>query len=182
MNMAKGQSFQSAPQQGAKRKSRGFRPGGGLIQAQLRMAGERRGFAVSRLLTHWPEVVGEDIAAMARPVKVSYARQGFGATLTVLTTGARAPLLEMQKEQIRTRVNACYGYNAISAVRITQTAPTGFAEGQVAFGTRPAEPPRPQATPEVTQKARGLALEVRNTDLRTALETLGRNVLSKDKT
>ena len=43
-------------------------------------------------------------------------------------------MLEMQKEQLRAKVNAVYGYNAIARVRITQTAATGFAEGKVAFG------------------------------------------------
>jgi len=165
----------------AKRKARGFVPTSGLIQAQLRRAGETRGFAVSRLLTHWTEVVGTDIAAMARPVKVSYGRQGFGATLTVLTTGARAPMLEMQKDRIRERVNACYGYNAISAVRITQTAPTGFAEGQVAFETRPKAQASQEPAPDVVAKAEGLAHDVGDAGLRSALEALGRNVLSRKK-
>jgi len=138
-----------------RRRSRGFLPASGLIQKQLRRAGETRGFAVSRLLTHWVEVVGTDIATMARPVKVSYGRQGFGATLTVLTTGAQAPMLEMQKNRIRERVNACYGYAAISVVRITQTAPTGFAEGQVAFETRPKFPLDDALAPEAVTQARG---------------------------
>jgi len=162
----------------ARRKAKGFVPTGGLIQSQLRRAGENRGFAVSRLLTHWVEVVGADIAGVARPVKVSYGRQGFGATLTVLTTGARAPMLEMQKDRIRERVNACYGYAAISAVRITQTAPTGFAEGQASFEVRP-KARVVETSPKVAQEAQGLARDVGNDELRTALERLARNVLSR---
>lgn len=168
----------------AKRRSRGFQPSGGLIQAQLRQAGGARGFAVTRLLTHWAEVVGEDIAAMARPVKVGYGRQGFGATLTVLTTGPHAPVLEMQKDRIRDRVNACYGYAAVSIVRITQTAPSGFSEGEVTFSTRPTAPPDAGGSvpsPETCSKAAGLAGSVGDTDLRQALETLARNVLSRRK-
>ena len=67
---------------------------------------------MTRLLTHWEEAVGQDIAAIARPVNIGYGRGSFGATLTVLTTGAQAPMLEMQKEQLREKVNAVYGYNA----------------------------------------------------------------------
>lgn len=103
---------------------------------------------MSRLLTHWAEVVGEDVARLALPVKVSYPRDGFGATLTVLTTGASAPLVQMQAPAIRDRVNACYGYNAIARITITQTAPTGFADGQVAFAPAPRrEPPPPTPQP-----------------------------------
>ncbi|MBT26349.1 MAG: RNA-binding protein, partial [Rhodobacteraceae bacterium] len=102
--------------------TKGFARTSALLQSRIRKAGESRGFAVTRLLTHWPEVVGEDIAAIARPVDVKYGRSGgFGATLTLLTTGAQAPMLEMQKDQIRQKVNGVYGYNAIARIRITQT-------------------------------------------------------------
>ena len=100
----------------------GFKRTASLLEGRIRRAGESRGFAVTRLLTHWDEIAGPDLAAMARPVEVKYGRQNFGATLTLLTDGARAPLVEMQKEQLRQKVNAAYGYNAIAKIRITQTA------------------------------------------------------------
>lgn len=157
-------------------RGRGFRQTASLVQRQIRQAGESRGFAVSRLVTHWAEVVGDEIAETALPVKVSYGRKGFGATLTLLTTGARAPMLAMQKDTIRQRVNACYGYSAISHIAITQTAPVGFAEGQVAF--QPAEPATKAPTEAVRNKARKVAEEIGNQDLRSALEMLAQNVLT----
>ncbi|MGB3314677.1 MAG: DUF721 domain-containing protein [Albidovulum sp.] len=163
-----------------RRRGRGFQPAAGLLKDRIRAAGESRGFAVSRLLTHWAEVVGEEIAAMALPVKVGYGREGFGATLTLLTTGASAPLLQMQLPKIRDKVNACYGYNAISRVVITQTAPTGFAEGQVAFAPKPKPAPEPP-DPAVQQAARTLSGEVGDQTLRAALEALGEKVLSRPR-
>lgn len=146
---------------------------------RIRTVGEKRGFATTRLLTHWAEIVGEQTARTARPVKVSYGREGFGATLTVLTTGANAPMLEMQKEQIREKVNACYGYAAIARIRLTQTAPTGFAEGQAQFAPAPKAKAEPdQAT--IDQVA-GLSENVADDGLRAALEMLGRNVLTRSK-
>ena len=159
----------------------GFKRTSALLQSSIRRASESRGFAQSRLLTHWPEVAGEEIAAISRPVEVSYGRQGMGATLTLLTTGPQAPMLEMQKEKLRERVNAVYGYNAISRIRITQTAPTGFAEGQADFTHRPrATDPEPPA-PETVQAAARLTAPVADEGLRTALESLARNVLSKSQ-
>jgi len=149
------------------------------VQTRIRVAAESRGFAVTRLLTHWPEIVGDAVARIARPVNVSYGREGFGATLTILTTGAQAPMLEMQKDQIRDKVNACYGYRAISRVRITQTAPTGFAEGQAVFApTLKFEPP---ATVGPSPEATKVASDVQNTELRLALVALADNVLNKRK-
>lgn len=158
----------------------GFSRASGLVQTRIRKASEQRGFAVTRLLTHWAEIVGDATAAVATPVNVSYGRGGMGATLSLLTTGANAPMLEMQKDQIRDKVNACYGYRAISRVRITQTAPTGFAEGQVQF--RPAAKPDATPSPEITAAASALSHDVTSPDLRAALAALGANVLSKSKT
>ena len=163
-----------------KRRRRGFEPAAGLLKDCIRQAGESRGFAVARLLTHWAEVVGEEVAAMARPVKVGYGREGFGATLTLLTTGAAAPVLQMQLPKIREKVNACYGYNAISRVVITQTAPVGFAEGQVAFAPAPAAPP-PAPDPAVQRRAAALSGDVHDATLRAALEALGEKVLSRPR-
>ncbi len=160
--------------------TRGFKRTGSVLNDQIRRAGESRGFAISRLLTHWPEIVGQDIASIARPVNVGYGRNGFGATLTVLTTGPQAPMLEMQKEQLRGKVNAVYGYNAINRIRITQTAPTGFAEGQASFDHKPKQA-KPEIPPEVVAEANKAARDVHDGDLRAALERLGRNVLSKQK-
>ncbi|MDE4097951.1 MULTISPECIES: DUF721 domain-containing protein [Rhodobacterales] len=162
--------------------TRGFARTSKLLNDQIRKAGESRGFAVSRLLTHWEEIVGADLAAMARPVKVGYGRSSFGATLTVLTTGANAPMLEMQKERLREKVNAVYGYNAISKVLITQTAPIGFSDGQVSFKYAPKENTPLQPDPQAVSEAAAAAEGVGNEELRAALERLGRNVLTKQKT
>ncbi|MDF1718880.1 MAG: DciA family protein [Antarcticimicrobium sp.] len=160
--------------------TRGFKRTATLLNEQIRRAGESRGFAVTRVLTHWAEIAGPEIAAIARPVKIGYGRTGFGATLTVLTTGAQAPMLEMQKDRLRERVNAAYGYNAISRVRITQTAPTGFSDGQARFeAPAPVQPAEP--SPEICRDATQTAGDVADDGLRAALERLGRNVLSKQR-
>lgn len=127
---------------------RGFEAAASLVSARLREGAESRGFAVARLLTHWSEIVGAETAACTRPVRVGHGR-GFGATLTLLTDGAHAPLVQMQLPRIRERVNAVYGFNAIARVTLTQTAPTGFAEGQAAFQPAPAPTPRAPSAEQV---------------------------------
>lgn len=159
------------------RKSRGFQRTSSLLQGQIRKSAETRGFSATRLLTHWAEIVGEETARIARPVDVKYGRGSFGATLTLLTTGAQAPMLEMQKEQIRTRVNQVYGHAAISAIRITQTARSGFAEGKVEFTHK--QKPTKATDPKIAAAAKTVAAPVENAELRAALEALGKNVLSR---
>jgi hypothetical protein len=151
------------------------------LQDRIRAAGEKRGFAVARLLTHWEELVGSATARIARPVKVSYGREGFGATLTLLVSGSSAPLIQMELPTIRERVNACYGYNAISHIRITQTAPEGFAEGQASFvpDQVPVHPNALATGQRAAASAGALASGVNDPALRAALERLGTNVLTR---
>ena len=161
-------------------QTKGFKRTSSLLQTQIRKTSETRGFAQSRLLTHWAEIAGDSIASISRPVEIRYGRGGLGATLTLLTTGANAPILEMQKEQLRERVNAVYGYNAISKLRITQTASTGFSEGQVSFDHRPKD--QADDTPiDISPQAQQIASDVENEELRTALERLASNVYSKSQ-
>lgn len=162
------------------RRMRGFEPASGLLRDRIRAAGESRGFAVARLLTHWAEIVGEDAARITRPVKVGYAKGGMGATLTLLVRAAQAPLVQMQLPVLRERVNACYGYNAISRISLTQTAPTGFAEGQAEFAPAPKPPARPPDA-AIAKEARDLAAGVHDDAFRLALETLGQHVLNRKR-
>ncbi len=167
-----------APYSPPSRRMRGFEGAASLVSRQIRKAGEARGFAVSRLLTHWAEIAGPDIAALCRPVKISYGKGGLGATLTLLTTGSAGPMLQMQLVPLREKVNACYGYNAISRITLTQTAPMGFAEGQAQFAPAPAIT-RPAPAPEIRRHAAQVTHDVHDEGLRTALENLATNVLSK---
>ena len=159
--------------------TKGFKRTASLVKDQIRRASESRGFAVSRLLTNWEDVVGADMAEISRPVNVSYGRQGAGATLTILTTGANAPMLEMQKDVLRDRVNAVYGYNAISRIRLTQTAPTGFADGRASFEHGPKMSEERLPDPKVKEAAHKMAAPVGDEGLRVALEALGENILTK---
>lgn len=170
----------STPRAPFRTRKPGLSRAGVLVRGQIRDATAGRGFAESKLLTEWPEIAGQDVADIARPVKVTHPRGGLGATLVLLTTGAQAPMLEMQKEQLRAKVNAVYGYNAIARIQITQTAPTGFAEGQVEF-TPARNKSNAQAAPTKMQKAEAAKQTdgVSDTALRDALAMLGANIKSK---
>jgi len=146
---------------------RGFEPAFGLMKDTVRAAGESRGFAVARLLTHWAEVAGEEMARKTRPVKIGYGKGGMGATLTLLVRAAEAPMVQMALPVLKERVNAVYGYAAISHIHLTQTAATGFAEGQAEF--TPAPKAAKQPDPATTAKARTTAEGIADPGLRGAL-------------
>ncbi|MDO5641417.1 MAG: DUF721 domain-containing protein, partial [Paracoccus sp. (in: a-proteobacteria)] len=116
-----------------------------------------------------------------RPVRIAHSRSGFGATLTLLTTGASAPLIEMWLPALRERVNACYGYNAIARIQVTQTAPTGFAEAQAQFSAAPAPGPAARLPDARTRcEAESLAANVTDPALRAALTRLAMLKLTRE--
>ena len=167
------------PSPNADHRMRGFEPAFGLMKDAVRSAGESRGFAVARLLTHWAEAVGEEMARRTRPVKIGYGQGGMGATLTLLVKATEAPMVQMALPQLKDRVNAVYGYAAISHIHLTQTAATGFAEGQAEF--TPAPKPVKPADPATTAKAQAVAEGVTDPSLRSALEQLAQNILTRPR-
>jgi hypothetical protein len=158
------------------RRRRGFERASSLVAAHLRAPAEKRGFAEARLLTHWADIVGAEIAEVAVPLRISYGR-GFGGTLVLLTTGANAPVLEMRGSEIVEKVNACYGYRAVVRIQVTQTAPTGFSEGRVAFGHKPPPPAKEPDPARLAAATEGLD-GIENEGLRAALEALARKVVA----
>ncbi|MFT4012116.1 MAG: DUF721 domain-containing protein [Paracoccus sp. (in: a-proteobacteria)] len=172
------------PETAPRRRMRGFEAAALLVAQRVRLVGEARGFAVARLLTHWEEVVGPQIAAHTRPVRVSHGKS-FGATLTLLVPGARAPMITMQLEQIRAKVNACYGFNAVARISLTQTAPTGFAQAQAGFAEAQASfagpSPGPGRVPDPAraERAEAIARDFADPRLSAAMRQMALNILSR---
>lgn len=160
-----------------RKPSRGFTHAAGLMGGNIRKVTAARGFSEARLLTTWAEVVGPNLAKITRPTKVSFAKNGLGATLLIVTEGAHAPEVQMQEPDIVARVNACYGYKAISRIRITQTDRhgLGLAEAAQEF----VDDREIAADPEKISK---LGLDnVKDEGLRAALESLSNSVLTRSK-
>ena len=165
------QKRKPAPAPQPKRRGKGFRSVAQLTPNALKQAGAKRGFAEARLLTHWTEIAGEALAAICRPIKVSYASRSasLGATLVLAADGARGPEIDAQKPRIIERVNSYYGYRAVSRISIDQTRSpvrmTVFAEPAATF-----EGPKPTPRPVEGVTDERLAL---------ALGRLGANIRSK---
>lgn len=155
-----------------------FKQAGSVVATQVRETGASRGFAEARLLTQWDDIVGPELAAIVRPVKVSYTAQNMGATLLVACPGARATEVQMQADIIRERVNRCYGYNAISRVRLSQQDAAGFAQAQARFTPKDTLNNPRTPDPRLTAKAAETVEGVENTELAQALTRLGENILT----
>ena len=150
-----------------------------LLKRRINEASEGRGFSETRLLTHWSTFVGIGLAEKTYPVKISFASGGLGATLTILTTGPHALELEMLKYQIKEKVNAAYGYNAISRIKITQTAETGFEFAKFGGNTEEKDCNTNLTVVRNNGKASDQVEGVEDKVLREALAELEEKVLTK---
>jgi hypothetical protein len=160
----------------ALRRGRGFTRAGGLIAPQMSRVTARRGYLEARLAALWPEIAGPEIAAIARPAKLTLSRGPAGGALSLLVQGAHGPQVQMMLPQILERVNAALGGPAIRRITLTQS-PRGFAEQAAPFVPAPARPAPPPPPPEAMPAE---ISTIGDDDLRRALETLARNVLSRN--
>lgn len=161
------------------RRARGFAPAAGHAAGALRRAAGRRGIAESRLLTHWPEVVGPALAARSRPLRIRHDRGGtaLGGVLILAVDRAAASEVEHEKGRIVERVNAHYGYAAIGDVRLTQAAQP--LDDPERIRQKPIKPDQLDAPARARLDA--VTRPIDDPELRAALTRLGANVIGRSK-
>ena len=139
--------------------TKGFKRTNSLLSQQIRKASETRGFAQSRLLTHWAEIAGEATAAISRPVEVSYGRkEGIGATLTLLTTGANAPVGNAERATARAGQRGLW-LQRHRASADPQTAATEAKGASLSITSPRAAPPQPRVAAKSSRGRQALADE-----------------------
>ena len=158
-------------------RKHGFKKASVFLNKSIQVASESKGFSQSRVLTHWSEIVGEEISSVSIPTKVSYKSDGLGATLTILTSGSSGPVLEMQKQFIKDKINAVYGYNAIHKIKITQSSPITLLRKNENSESIISE--NKKINVEISPSLEKAVSEIDDKNLRQALEELAINVFTK---
>jgi hypothetical protein len=134
----------------------------------------KRGFAASQLTASWAAIVGQRYADCSLPEKIVWPRgaanEGACGMLVVRIDGPRALLFQHELPQVIERVNATLGHGTIDRIRVVQ--------GPVQPAGQPTRTPRPLDAQEESQLA-GLLGSVESSDLRDALERLGRGILAR---
>ena len=108
----------------------GARPIGAFIAKALDPSARARGFALTALLSDWPAIAGAALARYTVPDRVIWPRRhddevaqpirghrSQGATLVLRIEGPRAIEVQHRSDQILERVNAYFGYRAITEMR-----------------------------------------------------------------
>ncbi len=135
----------------------------------------KRGLAGGAIVNDWPLIAGDHLASHSAPEKIHYPPGGKKAgTLHLrVDSGGMATELQHMEPVLIERINAFFGYKAVSRLRIIQAPlPPRQEHNQT-------EPP---PLSDAQEKDLGEKLQsVDDPDLRAALDTLGRKVIGKAK-
>jgi hypothetical protein len=102
----------------AMRRGGGLRRLPDLLGRVLDPASRRRGLAEVRVLTDWPSIVGEVLAARCQPVKLTGGGRGHGGILHIHVAGSAALELQHSEPQLLERINSYFGYPAVARLRL----------------------------------------------------------------
>jgi hypothetical protein len=102
----------------AMRRGGGLRRLPDLLGKVLDPASRRRGLAEAGVLTDWPSIVGEVLAARCQPVKLTGSSRGHGGVLHVHVAGSAALELQHSEPQLLERINSYFGYPAVTRLRL----------------------------------------------------------------
>ncbi len=143
------------------------RPIADLVGPCVSKAFARQGFGAIELVTHWDDIVGTDVAALAEPIRLQWGRQARDqapepATLVLRVEGPAAIEIQHLAGIILERVNRFFGWQAVGRIAIRQ------APLQRRGPRRRAPPPDPEAVRRVAE-----SLAVEDEALRAALGRLG---------
>jgi hypothetical protein len=96
-----------------------------LVGKTIADAFARQGFASTGLVTHWPEIVGAEVAAHAEPMRMQWPRRVHEddpdpATLVLRVEGPVALEIQHLSRVIIERVNRFFGFRAVGRIAIRQ--------------------------------------------------------------
>lgn len=143
------------------------------IRSITRQALGTRGFSGADILESWVDIVGPDLSKGVRPEKLVFEKNNRShGTLVVKTAGgAFAMLFEHQKRRVIERINAFFGYPAVSNIKMIQGAlklPTPVA-------VQPKRPIAPEKLNELSDKV----CVIEDEELRAATYEIGKALLEK---
>ena len=137
-----------------------------MIEPMVAPSANERGFAISRLISHWHDIVG-DTAAWCRPADIQFPRGSRNnGTLKLQIASGRGPQAQAMSAQIIDQVNAAFGYQAVGRITLAQNLPP----------STPKTPPKKPATisdaPDIWTLDEKLK-HIKSPELRAALRRLG---------
>jgi hypothetical protein len=82
----------------------------------------KHGFAQAELLSHWPEIAGERLAAMCEPERITWPKKQElqGGSLVLRTEPGRTLDVQYAVPGLQERINQFFGYQAVATIKVLQ--------------------------------------------------------------
>ena len=158
-----------------RKKSRsggGARPIGRVAGRLVATAFGRRGFVHAEILTRWAAIVGADLADHSQPMRLRQSQGDRDGVLEVRVLGAGALEFQHREPEIIERINAYFGYRAVTRLALVQ--------GPIQTTAAKRRPPPPALLGPAEERAIDAALApILDPRLKTALLGLGRQIAGK---
>jgi hypothetical protein len=138
---------------------------------------QRKYIALGRIVTHWKELVGEDMAARSSPSRLQYykpkqAGEKARATLEISASSADCSVLVYQKDVILQKLENFFGDRWVTDIRFIHAEPKQIAP----------PPRRTKILTEDEKKYLSQVLEgVDDPDIKERLASLGQSILQEKK-
>lgn len=146
---------------------------GRALQGLIKELDAKFGRGAAALEPRWREIVGDRLACVTRPQKLTKGRGGAGGTLELRVAGPAALLVQHQSEDIIARVNLFLGAGSVDRLRIAQ----GPVKPPSDIAAPPKRPPTPEPLAAGDEAALKAAVAEAPDGLKGPLERLGRAVL-----
>ena len=130
----------------------------------------KHGFAQAEVLSHWPQIVGAEMAGFCQPEKIRWPRgtNAQGGTLVVKALAGHSLEVQQSVPVILERLSQYLGHGAVQAVKITQSHAL----------PQPNPPPRHPVEPP--HRVRAAVQGIADPGLHAALLRLGAAVASEN--
>ena len=137
----------------------------------------RKGTLSFEILLHWEEIVGEELAMYSFPDKVEFRNNQRNNGVLHLSVPAGAFALEIKHREkfILEKVNAFFGYAAVSSLKILQNTDMGLYEKTE---KKKSFVPQVVVSPQEKEMIKDMVCEVKNEKLKEILTKLGYNVFN----
>ena len=137
----------------------------------------RKYISLGRILTHWNDIIGADLAQKAQPIKLRYIKRKEDekpqASLDIATTGSDATLLHYRKDLILERINRIFGERWITAIR--------FVSVPSNMNTTKFKKTKTPLTAAEKNHLSSMLSSIKDQEMRNKLESLGEGVLMEEQ-
>lgn len=140
----------------------------------------KKGFVEADILTNWDKIVGQELAEYSFPLKIDFKREqkNNGTICLQVPSGAFALEIQHREKYILERINAYFGYNAVSGLKIIQNSALPLKEES---NYLPEKDNKNLVTPEEENYIETLAEDISDEKLKEILIKLGQSIFNNNK-